>query len=164
MTAQANGHQALANGAARQHHCAGGIVAVATTTSWQYLVMKRQRTTGRVEWVAPKGHLESGETSLTAARREIVEETGLTDLHMLKPVGTQQFSFKGLRGRPHEKQVDWYVFVVGDTNVLRLNGAEGFVEARWLPYEQARALFTHSGFLPFLQRARDVLRRHGSGS
>ena len=141
-----------------QHHCAGGVVALATTAGWQYLIMKRERTGGRVEWVAPKGHLEPGETSLDAASREITEETGLTNLHILEALGTQRFSFEGLHGRSHEKKVDWFAFVAGNPQELKLNGVEGFVEARWLPYEKAQTLFTHSSFLPHLQRARDVLR------
>lgn len=37
------------------------------------------------KWVAPGGHVDSGENSLKAASRESGEEVGLTDLELLKP-------------------------------------------------------------------------------
>lgn len=41
-------------------------------------------------YVLPKGGVERGETPETAARREIAEETGLTQLQLLKPLGTRE--------------------------------------------------------------------------
>src|ERR1700683_2200436 len=45
-------------------------------------------------WGLPKGHLDEGEDSMTAALREIEEETGLTDLTLVKQLPTYT-RFKG---------------------------------------------------------------------
>lgn len=38
-------------------------------------------------WSLPKGHLNTGEEPLEAAKREIYEETGLQQLELIKPLG-----------------------------------------------------------------------------
>lgn len=38
-------------------------------------------------WNFPKGHVEKGETLEEAAKREIAEETGITNLELIRPIG-----------------------------------------------------------------------------
>ena len=47
-----------------------------------------------LSWSFPKGHVDEGEETLAAARREIYEETGLKNLVLVKPLG----SFERWRG------------------------------------------------------------------
>lgn len=39
-------------------------------------------------WSLPKGHLDDGEDAQTAARREIAEETGITQLEYIEELGS----------------------------------------------------------------------------
>ena len=41
-------------------------------------------------WSLPKGHLDPGESSLEAARREIYEESGIRDLDLVRELGTYE--------------------------------------------------------------------------
>lgn len=41
-------------------------------------------------YVLPKGGVEQGEDSLTAAQREIEEEAGLSDLQLIENLGTRE--------------------------------------------------------------------------
>jgi len=41
-----------------------------------------------ISWSLPKGHLEEGETALTVAKREIYEETGISELELIEKLGT----------------------------------------------------------------------------
>ena len=56
----------------------GGIVFRLTPDKKDVEILLIQDSKGR--WTIPKGHIEPGETAKMTARREIEEETGLTDM------------------------------------------------------------------------------------
>jgi len=55
---------------------AGVVLVRAERGVWQYLLLRAYQY-----WDFPKGRTEAGETPLEAARREVAEETGITELH-----------------------------------------------------------------------------------
>ncbi len=62
-------------------HCAGGVVL---NPNGQFLVIYQYDSF----WGFPKGHIEQGEDALRAARREIYEESGISQLEYIKPLGS----------------------------------------------------------------------------
>ena len=66
---------------------AGGIV-VRRQNDQLYVALVRER--GAAHYVLPKGRLDPGESIEQAARREIAEETGLTQLHLLADLGMRE--------------------------------------------------------------------------
>lgn len=55
---------------------AGVVLVRAERAAWQFLLLRAYQY-----WDFPKGRTEAGETPLEAARREVAEETGITELH-----------------------------------------------------------------------------------
>ncbi|MGY1636431.1 NUDIX domain-containing protein [Geodermatophilus sp. SYSU D00742] len=86
------------------------------------------------DWSLPKGKLAAGEHALTAAVREVVEETGLAVVAGRRSVRTEYEVAEGA------KRVDyWLMRVVGGEFA-----ANDEVDAlRWLPLEEAGALVSH---------------------
>lgn len=67
---------------------AGGVVVRPSETGyWVALVQEGQQHNDA--YILPKGRLEPGETIETAARREIAEEAGLTELKLLQKLGVR---------------------------------------------------------------------------
>ena len=60
------------------------------------------------DWVFPKGHVERGEPAEEAARREVLEETGL-DVTIVGFLGTTMYEFRSPDGMENRKRVDWYL-------------------------------------------------------
>ena len=86
------------------------------------------------DWSLPKGKLDAGEHPLTAAVREVGEETGLSVSVGRRSVQTRYTARQG------PKRVDYWV--------MRAVGGEftpndEVDELRWLPVPQAAALVTH---------------------
>lgn len=69
----------------RRTKTAGGIVIGDNGT----IAMVRHRN-GNGAWLFPKGHPEPNESDEEAARREIAEEAGLTELELLDDLGTYE--------------------------------------------------------------------------
>ena len=71
----------------RDRYSAGGIV-VRREGDEIFVALTRE---GALKlFVLPKGGIERGEDALTAARREIAEEAGITQLNLLADLGTRE--------------------------------------------------------------------------
>lgn len=85
-------------------HSAGGVCyRVENGQAFVVLIA----THGRTRWGLPKGHVSADEQPPDAARREILEETGVEGV-VLQPLETIEYWFRARRGRVH-KYVDLYL-------------------------------------------------------
>lgn len=95
-------------------------------------------------WSLPKGTLETGEDKITAAMREIEEETGLTDLELIKELGTYSRFRIGLEGgedKSHKKQITFYLFTTRERELHPIDPDNP--EARWVDLEEVETMLTH---------------------
>lgn len=95
-------------------------------------------------WSLPKGHIEDGEDAMTAAKREIEEETGITNLTYVKDLGSYTRSRIGLYGEddPNEqKTIHMFLFKTDET---QLNPKDpNNPEAKWLDKHEVAGYLTH---------------------
>jgi len=77
----ANAKKNKMNNSAKKTESAGGVVL---NERGFVLVVSQQGTS----WSLPKGHIDPGEDSLTAARREIYEESGVKNIEFVKELGS----------------------------------------------------------------------------
>jgi len=95
-------------------------------------------------WSLPKGHLEPGEDALTAARREIYEESGVADLEYVRPLGC--YARRALTERNVEDLLEWktihmFLFRTRQTELRPIDPENP--EARWVGKEDVPGMLTH---------------------
>jgi 8-oxo-dGTP diphosphatase len=88
------------------------------------------------DWSFPKGKCEDGESEEDAAVREVEEETGLR-CRLERELATTRY--RDARGRPKTVRY-WLVTPVGG----RLEAANEVDDARFFPFDDARALLTYA--------------------
>ena len=116
-------------GRVRSLHSVGGVPYRTSTRGFQIAMCRSFAG----HWVLPKGGLEAGETAEDAARREVLEETGLSTRIVCR-LGDVRYRFSA-KGSRFSKRVDHYLLrVIGGD--LRHNPDE-HIECRW--FESARA-------------------------
>ena len=89
-------------------------------------------------WCFPKGHVENGESTEAAARREIAEETGLTGIELRGELLTVTYRFYD-PGRDRSV-VKTTVYFLGRARAAPLTLEPLFDRAQWCPVAEARAL------------------------
>ena len=126
---------------------AGGVIwRYSETAQLEILLIHRPR---RDDWSLPKGKLESGETALRAAMREVREETGLRC-----DVGPELPSTTYIDRKGRTKRVRyWAMRPIGG----RFKRNDEVDAVRWATVEQAAALLTNDHDLPVVAALFDVL-------
>jgi len=102
-------------------------------------------------WDFPKGHIEPGEALEETIRREVEEETGISNLLFLQPFEEEiQYSFES-KGKKIDKHV---VFYLAKTSQKEITLSSEHVDFRWLPYEEALKQITFPASREILEKSR----------
>jgi 8-oxo-dGTP pyrophosphatase MutT (NUDIX family) len=114
---------------------------------------------GGDSWSLPKGHIDSGESALEAATREIAEECGITDLSLVKELGVYERYRIGRGGKGNDvteqKVITMFLF---RTTQQKLTPTDPHnPEARWIAAERVADLLTHPKDKAFFQDAMPVI-------
>lgn len=106
----------------------GAVVYRNLKGSIHFLLIKNKRSNN---WGFPKGHLEKGETRADAARREVLEETGI---HVKLHLGFEAVSKYKIRDKI-DKKVSIFVGTTDDKETkIQREEIESYI---WLPYFKA---------------------------
>jgi 8-oxo-dGTP pyrophosphatase MutT (NUDIX family) len=120
-------------------------------------------------WEFTKGHIENNETEEDAARRETMEETGISDLKILsgfkeyiKYFFKQNYKKEPIpRNTKNNKKVSWIfklvVFFVAETQVKEVRLSPEHVGYIWLTIEDAIKKTTYKNSKELLKKANDFL-------
>lgn len=100
---------------------------------------------GGVHWSLPKGHVEPGEGTIEAARREISEESGIDELTFVKGLGTYEryrMNWDGTDNLDDLKVIEMFLFTTDWQKELRPRDPENPC-ARWVPKDMVVDTLTH---------------------
>lgn len=143
------------NGSVRS---AGGVVLGDAGT----IAMVRRPPTNL--WLFPKGKLEAGESDEDAARREIAEEAGLTDLELIDDLGEYERQPIALDGgdRPGPtKSIHMYLFAAKPH--AQVSAGMEMEEAVWVPFrevaEKLGSMRDRAWFASVFERVREAIQR-----
>ena len=114
---------------------AGGLV---TNEKGQILVIHR-----RGFWDLPKGKLEAGEKMEECARREVIEETGLKTVALIKPLVITYHTYDE-SGKHILKDSHWYLMNGRSGDPLNPQTEEQITEIKWIDPSEAAATAAES--------------------
>jgi len=110
-------------------------------------------------WDFPKGHIEKGENEIDTVKREIEEETGVTDVKFVEGFKEWIKYFFKFKGKNVLKFVTFYLLET-KTKDVKISGEHiGF---EWLPYEEALKQLTFKNAKEILTKANDYLSKESS--
>ncbi len=122
----------------KETETAGGVVL---NKKAEVLVVNQRGTS----WSLPKGGLEKGESHIQAAKREILEESGISQLEFSRELG--HYQRHPMDKDPNKeikseiKNIHMFLF---KTNQMELKPKDPHnPEARWVPKEKVADLLTH---------------------
>ena len=135
-------------GEPRDVRAAGAVV----TRKGEVLLVHRPKYD---DWSFPKGKLDPGEHEVTAAVREVAEETGL-DVRLGPALSPQRYRMSNGRW----KHVDyWTAKVLGNDDVGRYRPNDEIDAVEWVPWKSAMTRLTYPHDRDTLAEARPLRRR-----
>lgn len=130
----------------------GGVVLLARHEGALYTLLVQHAN--QKHWGLPKGSVENGEDILDAARRELKEETGVTDFQLLSETPYNDHYITHNQQPPVEKTVTFYV-AKGNFGPVSVpdDMIHEIMDVRWVLYEEALELIFHPSSKNVLESA-----------
>ena len=140
----------------RREISAGGVAARKEGDTWFVALLKTEHKRGEV-WVLPKGHVEpqEQETVADAARREVQEEAGLSDLSVKEQLGVTRYAFQAEEALV--RKTVHYFLMETQQKKLTPQAEEGLIEAAWQPIDKAIAMLAYDTDKDIVERAMEKL-------
>lgn len=115
-------------------------------------------------WFFPKGHVEEDETLEEAARREIAEETGITDLEHIADLGAYQRPRILPDGSYHETQMkEIHMYLFAAPMYAALAPSMEIADACWKPYREVAGALEdakdRAWYISVFERVREAVQR-----
>jgi len=95
-------------------------------------------------WSFPKGHVEENEDLLDAAKREIYEESGVTELNLIEKLGViERFKISKESGEDKRelKEIHLYLFTTKQVKLQPIDPDNP--EARWINKSDVKQFLDH---------------------
>ncbi len=103
----------------------------------------------------PKGHVEDRESEHETAKRELEEETGISDVQLINGY-REHISYEyNRKGNRSHKQV---IFFLGKTSTKEIKLSHEHLAYYWLPYDAAFNKVTFDNAKNLLRKAEELLR------
>lgn len=125
---------------------AGGVVV----NGGEVAVVFQEKTE---TWALPKGHIEGGESEEESARREIEEETGITDLKFVKKLGSYT---RGTRKDSGVKKNITFLHFTTEQKKLEPQDPENPV-AKWVDIDEVADVLSYKEDRRFFLSVKDSL-------
>lgn len=114
-------------------------------------------------WDLPKGHIEKGEKTEGAARREVLEETGITDLEFIsgfKKTIEYRYAWPP-KAKEQEFRMKFVAFFLGETRQSSIVISDEHIGFVWLPYDGALDKLTYKTAKDVLMAGDSFLKKYG---
>ena len=130
---------------------AGMVIVRKEASEWKYLFLRAYKL-----WDFPKGEVEEGEDPLETAKREAVEEAGISELCF-----RWGYVFKETEPYREGKKIARYYIAESTQSQVNLSinpelGRPEHHEYRWLSYEQMKK-FAPERLLPIIEWAHKIV-------
>ena len=106
----------------------------------------------------PKGHIEKGERAISAAVRELKEETGITDIKILDDFKEKETYFYTENGKTIKKTATYFLCITDEKDINLSYEHNGY---KWVTYEEAMSIIKYAGLKSVIQKAYDFLKEKG---
>ncbi len=106
-------------------------------------------------WDLPKGHTEPNESEEETAKRELLEETGISSITFVPDFKTHISYTYNRNGRPSKKEV---IFFLAQTESEKVRLSDEHVGFEWLTFDDAMKKLTYKNTKNILQDAETHLR------
>ena len=143
-------------GEMKKTNSAGGVVL---NKKGEVLLVSQHGTS----WSLPKGHIEKNENALEAAKREIYEESGITDLKFIKNLGSYRryrISKENLDDKSELKTINIFLFKTEQEKIKPVDRENP--KARWVDKKDVANLLARKKDKKFFLRILKNIRHEKS--